>query len=269
MGLEVSRERWQTKVRLWLGVLTCALLAFFAVYSFIGLLVALDVKLPSWVEDIFGLTSGDWKLKVSTLGVVLTWTVARKVLLGLAAAVQACIRFVKNVDVVADSISEELNQAIDGLRPSGWTGPVHLLGYSFGSLVLFEAFFPRTDALRGYAPPAEVSSMVTIGCPLDMVRLFKREYASGRMARNPELGWTNVFIEADVFASNLTDRNDKSTGTGDVTIGGVTPASVRYTDKGIRLLQIFTSGRMHAGYWGKGRASCFGDIAPAFVAPPA
>ncbi|TIC83869.1 hypothetical protein E8D34_15010 [Nocardioides sp. GY 10113] len=261
-------KRWQTKVQLWLGVGACAVLAFGAVYAAVGLLAALGVTMPSWLKGFYDGGESPW-ISISSLGVVVTWAALRNRLLGVVGAIQASIWFVKNTDVIADSVSQALDQAIDGLRPSGWVGPVHLLGYSFGSLVLFETFFPRDGSLRDFAPPEEVASMVTVGCPLDMVRLFSPGYDDGRIARKDDLRWTNVFIEADVFASNLVNGDDKAEGAGDVSIGAVRPTSIRYTERGLSPLQIFTSGKVHAGYWGKDRASCFGELAPSFVAPAA
>ena len=248
----------KAKFQLTLGIVACAGLVFVAAGALVALVAALGVNMPGWLDGIFGEEAANWRWALPALGVTVTWAVFRKALLGIAAAAQACIRFIDNDDVVADSISEQLNQALDALGPSGWKGPVHLLGYSFGSLVLFETMFPRTNSLRDYRPP-KMSSFLTIGCPLDVVRLFKPGYVADRDARDPALGWTNVFNEADIFASNLTDHDDRSQGTGSVTIGAVTPESVRYTDQEIGLLQILSSGKTHSGYWGKGRANCFGD----------
>jgi hypothetical protein len=257
----------KAKFQLALGIVACAALVFVAVGALVALLAALGVNMPGWLDGVFGEEVADWRWALPALGVTVTWAAFRKALLGIAAAVQACIRFIENDKVVADSISEQLNQALDGLGPSGWKGPVHLLGYSFGSLVLFETMFPRTRALRGYPPPTKISSLVTIGCPLDVVRLFKPNYVADREARDPALGWTNVFNEADIFASNLTDHDDKSQGAGSVTIGAVTPVSVRYTDQEIGILQILASGKTHSGYWAKGRANCFGNLVPTLVPP--
>lgn len=261
-------KQLKTKFQLSLGIAACAALVFVAVGALLALVAGLGVGMPAWLKGIFGETAADWRWALPAIGVTVTWAAFRTALLGIAAATQACVRFVDNDEVVADSIAEQLNQALDGLVPSGWKGPVHLVGYSFGSLVLFETMFPRTTALRGYAPPAKIASLVTIGCPLDVVRLFRPRYVANREARDQALGWANVFNEADIFASNLTDSDDQSQGIGTVTVGAVQPESVRYTDQKISFLQILSSGKTHSGYWATGRASCFGTLVPIFVPKP-
>lgn len=76
--------------------------------------------------------------------------------------------------------AKRLAKAINDLIDAGWTGPIHLLGYSFGSLIVYEAMFPRTSSLADVVPAQAVETLTTIGCPLDIVRLYKPDYVSGR-----------------------------------------------------------------------------------------
>lgn len=262
-----SAKSFKSKAQLSLGLAACALLAVFAAVAVVALLTAMGLNLPSKVDGLLGEDPADWKLGIPALGLVVGWPVLRKSLLALAAVVQDCIRFVENDDVVADTISENLNEALDRLPSSGWNGPVHLLGYSFGSLVLFETLFPRATAMRGYAPPARIGSLVTIGCPLDIVRLFRPSYLSGREAR-VQVAWTNVFNQADLFASNLKNENDTEPGRGVLSVDNDVLASAtskRYTNEKLHFGRLLTTFRSHSGYWGTNRASCFNEIAGALV----
>lgn len=260
-------KSFKTKAQLSLGLVACALLALFALVALVALLAALGLDLPGPIDGLLGEDPADWKLGIPAVGLVIGWPVLRKSLLSLAAVVQDCMRFVDNDDVVADTISENLDAALDGLAPSGWGGPAHLLGYSFGSLVLFETLFPRTTAMRDYEPTHTIRSLVTVGCPLDIVRLFRPDYLTGRQAR-VDVTWTNVFNEADLFASNLMDEDDKSEGQGVLQVGDqvlATATSWQYTSEKLHLGRLLTTFRSHSGYWGEKRASCLNDVVPILV----
>jgi len=261
----------RTKVQLLLGLVTCAALIFAAIVALWALAVAFGANLP-WFSGIFGTEeeAGKWSFGIAALGLTFAWAAFRKRLLALAAVAEDVIRFVKNQDVIANSITVGLDDAIDQLRAAGWKGPIHALGYSFGSLVLFEAMFPRSSALLATQPAEHVSSLTTIGCPLDIVRLYAPAFVAGRTARNSGVPWINVFNEADIFASNLKDRDDASPGVGALSPDGVAPTSLKYTDETIGWFQIFMAGRTHTQYWGtRSQASCFDPIAKVLADAPA
>jgi hypothetical protein len=259
----------RTKVQLGIGLLATGALIFAALVAIYSALVALGVDLP--LTGVFGEDAAPWVFGISLLGLVITWTALRKKILGLAGISEKLIRFVRNEDTAGDSTSVVMDEAIDGLRQNGWKGPIHLLGYSFGSLVLYEAMFPRTTSRRDNAPATEVSSLVTIGCPLDIVRLYQPDYPAGRDERRPQLRWTNVFNEADIFASNLSDNDDTSAGPGEAArVGMTTPECVRYLDEKLSWFRVFASGKIHAGYWGApSRANCFEAVAAIWRQTPA
>jgi len=123
---------------------------------------------------------------------------------------------------------------------------------------------PRITARLSGKPVEAIASLATIGCPIDLVRLYEPSYMTGRQRRNDRLKWTNVFIEADIFASNLRDENDTEGGEGSLATGEATPlklTSIRYLNESLGLFQIFTAGTVHSGYWGTpDEASCFQDL---------
>jgi hypothetical protein len=259
----------RTKAQLLLGLGVVVAMIFAALVTLYALLVALGVKIP-WLAGVLGTEEeATWTFGIASLGLTITWAVFRKKLLALAETAERLIRFARNNGQAADTISVQLGQAIDELRGIGWKGPLHLLGYSFGSLVLFEAMFPRVNSHLSKKPVETVSSLVTIGCPLDLVRLFEPSYEEKRQERKENLAWTNVFNEADLFASNLRNGDDHSSGVASDTFGTSKPNSIRYTDETIGAFQIFVNGRTHSSYWGSpNEANCFEQLVPAWLAMP-
>ncbi|HEX3930144.1 MAG TPA: hypothetical protein VHW64_05540 [Nocardioides sp.] len=268
----------RTKLQLVLG-LSCALaLVVAALVAFVALLTTLGLQV-GWLDKTFGAEDkvAAWTLGISSLGLTITWAKLRKDLLALALLTESLIRFAKNEDVLADTITRRLDHAVNDLTDGHWIGPIHLLGYSFGSLATYEAMFPRTTSLVGVVPAQSIDTMVTIGCPLDLVRLYAPEYVDGRAARNPGLAWTNVFNQADVFASNLKDGDDTGAGAADVVpTGGAgaaddiatgrAPESVRYLDQEIAVRHLLLTGHIHAGYWtDASKASCFDRLVGIWV----
>lgn len=270
-ALKRSGKTFKTKAQLALGLLAALALIFAALVALFALLVALGVEMP-WLDGFIGTDEqvATRTFGIASIGLTITWGALRKKILALAETAERLIRFTKNDGRAADTISFRLDQSLDELRANGWHGPVHLLGYSFGSLVLFEALNPKANSRLSNKPVEAVSSLVTIGCPIDLVRLYEPSYVTGRQARNDQLKWTNVFNEADIFASNLKDENDTAEGAGALAIGestSLTPTSIRYLDESIGVFQIFTAGVTHSSYWGTpDEASCFQELVPLWMA---
>jgi hypothetical protein len=233
----------------------------------VALLTTLGLQV-GWLDKTFGAEDkvAAWTLGISSLGLTITWAKLRKDLLALALLTESLIRFVKNEDVLADTITRRLDQAVNNLTDGHWTGPIHLLGYSFGSLATYEAMFPRTTSLVGVVPAQSIDTMVTIGCPLDLVRLYAPEYVDGREARNPRLAWTNIFNQADIFASNLKDDDDAGDGAAEIVATSPAPVSVRYLHEEIALRHVLLTGHIHAGYWtDASKGSCFDELVGIWV----
>ena len=79
-----------------------------------------------------------------------------------------------------------------------------------------------------------------------------------------------MFIAADVFGSNLKDRDDLAQGSPALAaaFAGADLTCLRYTDEQLSLLNLLTltGFRMHGGYWGApDEASCFDRLAGAWV----
>lgn len=79
---------------------------------------------------------------------------------------------------------------------------VHLVAYSFGSVVALDALFPKDQAMPKRFE--RVRALVTIGCPIDFVSMYWPRYFQDRhaTASRPER-WINVYSPADVLGSNF------------------------------------------------------------------
>ncbi|MDD7941871.1 hypothetical protein PHK61_25980 [Actinomycetospora lutea] len=122
--------------------------------------------------------------------------------------------------------------------------------------------------------------MTTIGCPLDIVRMFYPKYMEDRDTRinSVNIEWINIFNAADVFESNLKSKTDSEQGpasgpsqqrtepaavgktNADEVAAKLSAASIRYLNESLTPLQVLKAKgfRVHSGYWGEAdEAHCF------------
>lgn len=86
---------------------------------------------------------------------------------------------------------------------------IHLIGYSFGSLVALETVYPHNSH-----PPVSlraVTSLTTIGSPFDLVRMVNTTYPQGRSI-SPDIAprWLNIYQPIDVLGSNFRQYDDSA-----------------------------------------------------------
>jgi hypothetical protein len=248
--------KWQ----LFYGLVAVAALALCALVAAVSWLVAAGVGswLPHGFEHFLGLDASNVALTTGAVSVG-GWALWRRKLLALAASVQRNLRYFDE-QRHRQTVILTLTDAVDGLRDDGWSGPVHVLGYSFGSLVALDALFPM-DAGPCSRLSGEISSLTTIGCPADAVRLYRPDYLAGRSTLVPAgFDWINVFNLADIFASNFTDGGDGIGEGQPVDVAGICPTNVRYGHEKLSTLNVLRAKgfRTHDGYWGSAEeASCF------------
>jgi len=121
----------------------------------------------------------------------------------------------------------QMDSLLKAVLRSGHYRDIHIVGYSFGTIVAMDAIYrpcgggvsttgdeeQREEVVAVGAPPPEYShikSLVTFGCPFDLVRSYMPWYFSNDRKRwqdrNSNARWTNIWIPSDVFGSNF--RND-------------------------------------------------------------
>jgi len=257
-------KRFMTKVQLWLGFVALLALILAWLVALYAALISAGLDLPKPIGGLFGEDAAGWTFGISGTAAVVTWAVVRRKALALAATIQHLIDYTRNSERLRDTVCLTVDDAIAGLLDDGWKGDIHLLGYSFGSLVLYDAAFPHPSAQKRSEPFNKAASLVTVGCPLDLVRLYNKDYTNGRHARKSGLLWRNIYNAADVFGSNLQDENDVTDGKSEAaSLRAFEPESTRYLQERLTLVQLLMGGgfRMHAGYWGAAEeAHCFENI---------
>jgi hypothetical protein len=156
---------------------------------------------------------------------------------------------------------------------------VHIISYSFGSILALDALFP--PAKSGIDRFKHIHTLVTIGCPFDMIRTFWANYFDDRHPIPGSLKrWFNVYSPADVIGSNFrTESKDgeqiyqfepkekESDLLNDTSI--VTPINIPYLEgpnpKNLSWMDWFmlVGLQAHACYWegsGESEVSCFYQI---------
>jgi hypothetical protein len=91
------------------------------------------------------------------------------------------------------------------LNDSGQYESIRVLSYSFGSIVALDTLYPTTGR-----PPRSldaVTSLVTIGCPVDFAMAMRKNWLSDRSKRDhsPEI-WLNIYSKIDLLGSDFTRR---------------------------------------------------------------
>lgn len=261
----------RAKVQLFLGLVgVLALLA-----STVGLLAAAVGWLgflPDWVKNLGIEESGPTAVAGATAG-TLTWVALRRYIRLLAGHLREAMRYLGDSSH-RNTVTQTLDRAIDGLLDAGCTSRIHVVGYSFGSLVAVDALLPRAGTVgQGNDRIAKVvASLTTIGCPIDAIRVFyPKHFAAPRRSRVPDLRWTNVFVPADVFGSNLADKTDSEPiGPDDVVpmFEGVTITARQHTDQQLGFLTTLEGKgfALHGGYWSEpDRDSCFTMLVDTWV----
>jgi len=110
----------------------------------------------------------------------------------------------------------QLSRLIEEMRRLNQYDAIHIVSYSFGSIIAIDALYPvggNRDVQYEY-----VKRVVTVGCPFDMVRTYLPDYYSS-LRKSPDddpyvrtFRWTNIYVPFDVFGSNFEDANKSSFG---------------------------------------------------------
>jgi hypothetical protein len=128
---------------------------------------------------------------------------------------------------------------------------VHLLAYSFGSIVALDALFPPTSNSKiAYPRFSCISKLITIGCPFDFVRQLWPQYFDNRQAASSApTYWLNVYTPPDALGSNF--RDDELNQPATVQLGNKAPENLTYErgDYGLLDAMSFLALRTHGIYW--------------------
>ena len=186
------------------------LLLVVMVAAFVVLLAAVAATLEAGSLD----DASPW-LGTAILGFggMAVWrSAAAKRLRAAGLVLYAVYRYIERADNSGASLRGQLAKALDAVQTHAGETPyerIVVMAYSFGSMAAMDACFSPTAAPSRRI--ADIDRLVTIGCPFDLIRAFRPEYAGARFGTPPEPGWwTNVYAPSDVLSSNF--RNDDEPG---------------------------------------------------------
>jgi hypothetical protein len=138
------------------------------------------------------------------------------------------------------------------------TRRVHVVGYSFGTLIALDVIFPKVPTR---AMEVGVDRLVTIGCLYDFLRLFAPRYFDQRVTGKLNR-WVNIFVPSDILGSNF--RRDNGIGPADFQIAQMSPHNVVHSpEESLAAFSIIrlSAFRAHETYWGEeGEPNCFAAV---------
>jgi hypothetical protein len=260
-----ARRRAKSAVAKWQLVLGFgAVVVLLALVVFTALAVLASVGL--WKRSPVTGSAGDAFAVGATA--ITTWLLAkaRPAVQDASTLIEQFLHYAQN-ERHAAGVAGGLDTALDDILEAEPDRKVHVFGYSLGALVAMDFLYPRESLwqpLDGRHARA-IQTLVTVGSPVDFVSLYMPRYRDDRRVRVPNLRWTNVFIAADVLASNFEEGDDclekpdhkeeadhKDPDQESRETGPVRPAvSVRYTNERLTIWNIW-SGKgffTHGGYW--------------------
>ncbi len=147
-----------------------------------------------------------------------------------------------------------LQDLIDRIAQRSEIEHIHVVSYSFGSLIALDTIFPH-----GGQPARSmtmVDTLVTIGSPFDLIRMVRPNYPEERTLRSDvSPHWLNVYQPIDVLGSDFRDEGRRGEAVG---LHGSTPVQ-RIPDENVAWnpdlqlnlvnLLMLRSLSVHAGYW--------------------
>ncbi len=192
------------KYQLFIGFLLMAVATMACLYvGALFVVTALQswLRLPHWLTVLFQVDG-----RVAVIGGLLSGAAYlrfRKSLLRSARRIRQVMIYLDD-GAKAAMVTAAVADGVDSLRDLPYDGEIHLLAYSFGGIVLLDELLPASGARANTAHWVHrVSSITTIGCPIDFLRLYYPDYYQDRTALRQDIPWQNVFIAADAFGSNL------------------------------------------------------------------
>ena len=244
-------KRPVAKLQLLVGLGAVLVLLASVVFTVLAVLVSLGL----WKDPIVTGNAADAIALGATAFTTWLFLRARPTILASATQIEQLLDYAQN-ERHAAGVASGLDSALDDLLEAQPDRKIHLFGYSFGALVAMDYLYPRKSLLPTLDPrhAKAISTLVTVGCPIDFVRLYMPHYADNREARVEHLRWINVFIPADVLGSNFLKGDDYADYTekaGKAAAVVQPQACLRYTDEKLSFWNIWNARGFfsHGGYW--------------------
>lgn len=262
-------------------------LALLIVYMVILLSASLNVVLSPFPEAIRNLKESE------VFSILYSWLNDSTVVIIIIAIIEvfkpnikesftkASIEYAGTVDYLALGVNRniligKLTDLFEEIAEKSDYENIHVIAYSFGTIIAIDTIFPieRMPTERFHA----LKTLVTIGCPFDLIRLLWLNYFLRRQGfANTPKRWLNIYSPVDILSSNF--RNDNKDDESEKTINAVNlhhaqkvkPENVIYSEgfdvNNLSLINWLTliGIRAHAMYWEKtfqSEISCFDILIP-------
>ena len=263
-----------TRARLQIALAAACVVALYLsfVIAAIGVLAAVNVP---WFRDLKGDGPAQdvaWGIGAATIALICLARV-RPVLVDIGQVLRSVLRYFE-YDAVRLRVIAVFDEIYDAVLDEDEDTEVHLFAFSFGSIVALDALFPHDPAVERRTT-ANIRSLVTMGCPADFVRLIYPDHFDPCRARTPIPPWTNVYIPADVLASNFRPGTDDGSGAPgpdpDAGVAGVVPdpnlevGRPRLKGKQVARMEGFA---LHGSYWNRDEPRYLERVIPIWIPPP-
>lgn len=225
------------------------------------------VTLPAFLSN--NQILGSLKIIVILLVIVQTlWPGLHGLLLKGALTYSCVIEYItygERSEVIAGQFSDLLEYVAEKAKYR----QIHIIAYSFGTIVALDTLF--TSGRKLGERFKLISTLVTIGCPFDLIRMFWPAYFKSRQAwpDRPQK-WLNVYSPMDALASNFRDDNEEKAAVFGLKLeegGDRKPENLVYrhgpNDVSPMATLALQGLRAHTNYWElayESEISCFTDI---------
>ncbi|MGK3958414.1 hypothetical protein ACLKOZ_19740 [Arthrobacter sp. R4] len=257
------RRRAKSRAQLWQALAVVLMVLCIVVYFGIAV-VALVEAVVTIVQGESSEPALRWPQWVVLIGAVIGGLLptAREKINGLGERSVQMARFCFT-GVLRNRLSGDLQDLVERVSRRPEVEHIHLLGYSFGSLVAVDTVYPH-----GASPGQNlklVDTLITIGSPFDLVRMVRPNYPEGRtFEQDIKPRWVNIYQPIDVLGSNFRDNEESA----EATIGLVSstdsadrrvPEENRQWNPDLKLnlvnMLMLRSLSVHAGYWDDSRTA--------------
>jgi len=124
---------------------------------------------------------------------------------------EAAVEYISSIQYInsglrKQTIAGQFAELLEDIVESDLYRNIHIIGFSFGTIVALDNFFP----VKGEPGPRhqDINTLVTIGCPYDLISLYWPKYFEQRHALpNVPQRWLNVYAPIDIMGSSFRDDN--------------------------------------------------------------
>lgn len=106
-------------------------------------------------------------------------------------------------------LTKQLSHLLEHIGTKNDYRRIHLIAYSFGSIIALDLVFPPKDEAIHRSP--QIDTLVTIGCPFSYIRMWN-DYFEQRKVSDKAPEWLNVYVVTDLLATNFREQDQEGSG---------------------------------------------------------